>query len=197
MWPHITEYCRIRRVQELVTISLRCLVLPLSQLMTHTLLSKSINEDAKQIPAGWQRFVRWVWISAWPVSSLGSSVHCGCRGWFFHCAVLLQEPFMAVWLFQWGKACEYPSPLAPFYGPWHTSPWTKLGENVVGSVLLFNIQQFPNVSYHQNELVEDTAHSSSCSGYFWKCFPSCFILLIVVQLWYLKSWRDICKMVSS
>lgn len=62
-------------------------------------------------------FVTWVWISTWPVYSLASSMCCGCRGWFFHCAVLLQEPFMGVsvrkrmWIsftscpFLWSLAC--------------------------------------------------------------------------------------------
>lgn len=95
MWLRITQYCIIRRVQKSVTISLR-LVLSLSQLIPHTLVSKSINKDVKQMPAGWERFVMCVWISTWPVPSLVASVCCGCRGWFFHCAVLLQEPFKAV-----------------------------------------------------------------------------------------------------
>lgn len=131
---------------------------------------------------------------------LGQSLH-----WWLRCVVAAEGGFSTVQcccksllrLFQWGKIREYPSPVAPFYGPWHTFPWTKTGENDVGSVLLFNIPQFPNVSYHQNELAEDTAHSGSCSAYFWKRFPSCFIPWIVVQLWHLKSWRDICRMVSS
>lgn len=157
-----------------------------------THLRKQEHKDVKQMPAGWER-----------VCDMGLDIQSIL--WQGQCAVAAEGGFSTVqcccksllWLFQWGKGCEYPSPVAPFYGPWHTSPWMKTGENVVGSVLLFNIPQFPNVSYHQNELVEDTAHSGSCSAYFWKRFPSCFIPLIVVQLWYLKSWRDICKMVSS
>lgn len=160
MWPHITEYCRIKRVQKSLNISLRCLELSLSQSMTHTPVSQSINKDVKQMGEGvWGGFVYLLGHSSMctvATEVVFSTVQCCCKS--------------LLWLFQWGKVCEYPSPLAPFYRPWHTSPWTKPSENVVGSVLLFNIPQFPNVSYHQNELVEDTAHSSSFSAYFWKHF---------------------------
>lgn len=193
MWPHISEYCRIRRVQKSVTVTLRCLVLSLSQWMTHTLVSRSINEDVKQMPAGWQRFVGWVWISTWPVSSLGSSVHCGYRRWFFHCAVLLKEPFMAVSV---RKSMWISFTTCPFLWSLAYFPLDWIGWKCCWFCVAV---QHTTISkcFHQNELVEDTAHSGSCSAYFWKRFPSCFIPLIVVQIWHLKSWRDICKMVSS
>lgn len=63
LWPHLTEHCRISGVQKSVTISLRCFVLSLSQLTTHTFVSKSIKMSNRCLQAE-KGFVTWVWISS-------------------------------------------------------------------------------------------------------------------------------------
>lgn len=144
--------------------------------------------------AGWIGFVTWGWQSTCTIYSLPEFGNVGHRGytWWFSAALFLRWVFRSLFLlFQWGEGCEYPSPAASFYRYFFfflfTSPRTKMGEKFVGSVLLFNVLQFPSVSKHQNELVKDAAHSVPCSGYFWKHFPSCFIPLIAVQLWLYKG----------
>lgn len=95
MWPHITEYCRIKRVQKSVNTSLRCLELSFSQLMTHTPVSQSIKKDVKQMSAGWER-----------VCELGLGIH-------------LASPFTGEFCALWPQRMVFPlcsAAVRAFYG---------------------------------------------------------------------------------